>query len=52
MQNCGLEWVHRLLQEPRRLTGRYLFKGLGFALVLFSTAAWARIRPLRAQAAS
>jgi N-acetylglucosaminyldiphosphoundecaprenol N-acetyl-beta-D-mannosaminyltransferase len=51
MQRAGLEWVHRLLQEPRRLAGRYLFKGLVFAIVLFTTAAWARIRPPRAQAA-
>ena len=24
MQRCGLEWLHRLLAEPRRLAGRYL----------------------------
>ena len=24
IQRCGLEWVHRLVQEPRRLFGRYL----------------------------
>jgi N-acetylglucosaminyldiphosphoundecaprenol N-acetyl-beta-D-mannosaminyltransferase len=24
MQDLGLEWLHRLLSEPRRLTGRYL----------------------------
>jgi N-acetylglucosaminyldiphosphoundecaprenol N-acetyl-beta-D-mannosaminyltransferase len=52
MQICGLEWVHRLFQEPRRLMGRYLFQGLGFALVLLTTAAWARVRPPRAQVAS
>ena len=51
MQRAGLEWVHRLLQEPRRLAGRYLLKGLLFAVVLFTTAAWARIRPPRAQVA-
>ena len=51
MQRAGLEWVHRLLQEPRRLAGRYLLKGLLFAFVLFTTAAWARIRPPRAQVA-
>jgi N-acetylglucosaminyldiphosphoundecaprenol N-acetyl-beta-D-mannosaminyltransferase len=27
----GLEWVHRLLQEPRRLGRRYLVDGLPFA---------------------
>ncbi len=24
MRNAGLEWVHRLASEPRRLTGRYM----------------------------
>ncbi|WP_312570496.1 WecB/TagA/CpsF family glycosyltransferase [Stutzerimonas balearica] len=24
MQNCRLEWLHRMLSEPRRLVGRYL----------------------------
>jgi len=24
MQNCGLEWVYRLFQEPGRLWKRYL----------------------------
>jgi UDP-N-acetyl-D-mannosaminuronic acid transferase (WecB/TagA/CpsF family) len=24
MQRTGLEWVYRMLQEPRRLAGRYL----------------------------
>jgi len=24
MQRCGLEWLYRLLSEPRRLAGRYL----------------------------
>jgi N-acetylglucosaminyldiphosphoundecaprenol N-acetyl-beta-D-mannosaminyltransferase len=51
MQRSGLEWVHRLIQEPRRLAGRYLWKGLVFALVLFTTAAWARVRPPRARVA-
>ncbi len=23
MQSCGLEWLHRMSQEPRRLAGRY-----------------------------
>lgn len=31
MQRCGLEWVHRLTQEPRRLARRYLLDGLPFA---------------------
>ncbi|HEX6457339.1 MAG TPA: WecB/TagA/CpsF family glycosyltransferase [Thermoleophilaceae bacterium] len=34
MQRCGLEWLHRLAQEPRRLARRYLVHGLPFALRL------------------
>ncbi|MGQ9897410.1 MAG: WecB/TagA/CpsF family glycosyltransferase [Acidobacteriota bacterium] len=30
MQNCGLEWSFRLLQEPRRLWRRYLLGNLAF----------------------
>lgn len=35
VQNLGFEWLHRLLQEPRRLARRYLLQGLPFALALF-----------------
>lgn len=31
MQVTGLEWLHRLVQEPRRLARRYLIDGLPFA---------------------
>ncbi len=34
MQRFGLEWVHRLVQEPRRLAGRYLLLNLPFAVRL------------------
>jgi N-acetylglucosaminyldiphosphoundecaprenol N-acetyl-beta-D-mannosaminyltransferase len=34
MQRTGLEWVHRLWQEPRRLARRYLVDGLPFAAKL------------------
>ena len=30
MQKLGLEWLHRLLCEPRRLGGRYLKTNLKF----------------------
>ena len=30
MQRCSLEWVYRLLQEPRRLFKRYLFTNTKF----------------------
>jgi len=38
MQVTGLEWVHRLVQEPRRLFRRYLVEGLPFAARLFAHA--------------
>jgi N-acetylglucosaminyldiphosphoundecaprenol N-acetyl-beta-D-mannosaminyltransferase len=31
MQVCGLEWTHRLFQEPKRLFKRYIVVGLPFA---------------------
>ena len=43
MQRLGLEWVHRLWHEPRRLFRRYLIHGLPFSLALF---AWALIHRL------
>ena len=33
MQRLGLEWLFRLLQEPRRLAHRYLVRGPAFAVV-------------------
>lgn len=38
MQRGGLEWLHRLRQEPRRLARRYLMEGGPFAVRLFWTA--------------
>ena len=35
VQTAGLEWLHRLSQEPRRLAARYLMHGIPFALRLF-----------------
>jgi N-acetylglucosaminyldiphosphoundecaprenol N-acetyl-beta-D-mannosaminyltransferase len=34
MQRTGLEWLYRLLQEPRRLWRRYLVSNTRFALLL------------------
>ncbi|MEM1444582.1 MAG: WecB/TagA/CpsF family glycosyltransferase [Planctomycetota bacterium] len=34
MQRFGLEWIHRLTQEPKRLFRRYLVEGVPFALGL------------------
>lgn len=42
MQRLGLEWLHRLWQEPRRLARRYLIDGLPFAATLFVRCCWRR----------
>jgi N-acetylglucosaminyldiphosphoundecaprenol N-acetyl-beta-D-mannosaminyltransferase len=42
MQRCGIEWVHRLVQEPRRLFKRYIVHDLPFAVVLLGSAVKAR----------
>jgi len=39
MRATGLEWVHRMIQEPRRLAGRYLRHGLPFAVRLLCRSA-------------
>ncbi len=36
VQKWGLEWLHRMVQEPRRLAKRYLVDGIPFAVVLLS----------------
>lgn len=38
MQKTGLEWVHRLAQEPKRLAHRYLIDDIPFAVSLFAHA--------------
>jgi N-acetylglucosaminyldiphosphoundecaprenol N-acetyl-beta-D-mannosaminyltransferase len=43
LQRSGLEWTHRLMQEPRRLFKRYVVHGLPFAAQLFSSAAAQRV---------
>jgi N-acetylglucosaminyldiphosphoundecaprenol N-acetyl-beta-D-mannosaminyltransferase len=39
MQSAGLEWAHRLAQEPRRLFKRYVVSGLPFAADLLARSA-------------
>ncbi|MFT5289287.1 MAG: N-acetylglucosaminyldiphosphoundecaprenol N-acetyl-beta-D-mannosaminyltransferase [Planctomycetota bacterium] len=39
MQAAGLEWLHRLIQEPRRLFKRYVLQGMPFAAGLLSGSA-------------
>ena len=37
MQRCGLEWIHRILQEPGRLWRRYAYGLLKFSWLSFRT---------------
>jgi N-acetylglucosaminyldiphosphoundecaprenol N-acetyl-beta-D-mannosaminyltransferase len=39
MQRAGVEWLHRLSQEPRRLFKRYIVSGVPFAARLFTRSA-------------
>jgi N-acetylglucosaminyldiphosphoundecaprenol N-acetyl-beta-D-mannosaminyltransferase len=42
MQRSGLEWAHRLAQEPRRLASRYLRHDAPYAVKLLTSAALRR----------
>jgi N-acetylglucosaminyldiphosphoundecaprenol N-acetyl-beta-D-mannosaminyltransferase len=44
MRKSGLEWMHRIITEPRRLTGRYVHDGLHFPRLI-----WQDWRKSRAQ---
>jgi N-acetylglucosaminyldiphosphoundecaprenol N-acetyl-beta-D-mannosaminyltransferase len=44
MQRSGLEWVHRLAGEPRRLGPRYLRHDAPYGLRLLATAGITRVR--------
>jgi N-acetylglucosaminyldiphosphoundecaprenol N-acetyl-beta-D-mannosaminyltransferase len=44
LQRLGLEWMHRLCHEPRRLFRRYVVQDLPFALRLFGWALMQRVR--------
>ena len=43
MQRIGLEWLHRLSQEPRRLAWRYLVQCAPFAMRVLATASVSRL---------
>jgi N-acetylglucosaminyldiphosphoundecaprenol N-acetyl-beta-D-mannosaminyltransferase len=43
VQALGLEWVHRMVQEPKRLFRRYVIEDLPFAVELFGRAAIERV---------
>ncbi|HEX3940849.1 MAG TPA: WecB/TagA/CpsF family glycosyltransferase [Acidobacteriaceae bacterium] len=45
MQNAGFEWLHRLFQEPGRLTKRYLNDARGLARHLPSQLATSAVQP-------
>lgn len=40
MQNCGLEWLFRWFQEPKRLTKRYVFNALHFLHLALPLLVW------------
>jgi N-acetylglucosaminyldiphosphoundecaprenol N-acetyl-beta-D-mannosaminyltransferase len=44
MGTLGIEWLHRLAKDPRRLAKRYLVHDLPFALLLFASAVYQRLR--------
>lgn len=44
MRRAGLEWLHRVISEPRRLWRRYLVHGLPFAARLVAAAYVARVQ--------
>ena len=44
MQRWSLEWLHRLVQEPRRLGRRYLIRNLPFAVRLLARSALIGLR--------
>jgi len=44
MQRLGLEWLHRMVQEPKRLYRRYLLHGIPFLFHLLSSALAFRVR--------
>jgi N-acetylglucosaminyldiphosphoundecaprenol N-acetyl-beta-D-mannosaminyltransferase len=44
VQRLGLEWMHRLLHEPRRLFRRYVIQGFPFGLRLFGWAFMNRLK--------
>jgi N-acetylglucosaminyldiphosphoundecaprenol N-acetyl-beta-D-mannosaminyltransferase len=47
MQRIGLEWLHRLIKEPRRLFRRYIMNGIPFAVRLLFQSARRRYRAAR-----
>ncbi|MEC9372530.1 MAG: WecB/TagA/CpsF family glycosyltransferase [Planctomycetota bacterium] len=50
VQVLGLEWVHRMIQEPRKLAKRYLVDGVPYAVALFWSAFTQRFSSRRTEA--
>jgi N-acetylglucosaminyldiphosphoundecaprenol N-acetyl-beta-D-mannosaminyltransferase len=44
LQRLGLEWLHRMVHEPKRLYRRYLFHGVPFLVPLLYSALAFRVR--------
>ena len=40
MQKSGMEWMHRLTREPKRLARRYLIDDVPFAARMLASSAW------------
>lgn len=47
MQQASLEWLYRIMQEPRRLVWRYASTNARFLLLLLSEFPFARDKPIR-----
>jgi N-acetylglucosaminyldiphosphoundecaprenol N-acetyl-beta-D-mannosaminyltransferase len=50
LQHLGIEWLFRLLQEPRRLARRYVVTNLRFAVLLARAMLARALRPIPASA--
>ncbi len=51
LRRTGGEWVMRLVQEPRRMSRRYLMEGVPFAILLLGKSVLSRITGFRSDAA-
>jgi N-acetylglucosaminyldiphosphoundecaprenol N-acetyl-beta-D-mannosaminyltransferase len=52
MQRAGLEWTHRLVQQPHALLRRYLIQGIPYAIRLLTASALTRMQRRRACSAN
>lgn len=47
VQKAGIEWLHRLIQEPKRLFRRYVIQGIPWGLRLMAHSVKARVKKSR-----